>query len=185
MVASDGENLRFALTPDAVPKLVIPASLRDAALGSVIELNLGATEIVGSIAERIVKAGDLALIIDYGHTATATGDTLQAVKGNAFAYPLTEPGEADLTTHVDFAALATAAREAGAHIRGPLPQGDFLSALGLHARTSRLKRDNPEKASEIEAAVERLTSPQQMGTLFKAMAIFEGADQIPPPGFND
>jgi len=185
MVTSDGENLRFALTPDTVPLSVVPASVRDAALGSVTEVNSGATELVRRIAGRIAEKGGVALIIDYGHTTTAVGDTLQAVKQNAFADPLAEPGEADLTAHVDFQALATATLEGEAYAPIIAVQGEFLEALGIHARAWKLKRDNPERTSDIESAVERLVGRQQMGTLFKAMAIFEGRAQATPPGFDD
>ena len=136
------------------------------------------------IGERIAASGGVALIIDYGHSETAVGETLQAVKSNAFADPLSEPGEADLTAHVDFGALAAAASEGGACVPMPSPQGPFLEALGIRARADRLKRENPEKASEIDSAVDRLTNPKQMGTMFKALAIFEGRDRIAPPGFN-
>ena len=182
MVTSEGEELRFALTPDTVPPSVIPASVRDAPNGSIIEVNPGATELVRRIASRIADTGGVALIIDYGHAQTAAGDTLQAMKNNAFADPLAEPGDADLTAHVDFAALAAAGREAGARVLGPVSQGDFLATLGLRGRADRLKHDNPEHASEIDAAVERLVGPQQMGTLFKVLAVYEGT-HASPPGF--
>ncbi len=184
MVTSDGEELRFALTPDTVPLSVIPASVRDAPKGSVIEVNPGAAELVRRIAGRIAAAGGVALIIDYGHTQTAVEDTLQAMKNNSFADPLAEPGEADLTAHVDFAALAIAAGEGEALTPIISVQGEFLEALGIHARANRLKCDNPERTSEIESAVERLISPRQMGTLFKALVIYEGRDQMTPPGFQ-
>jgi NADH dehydrogenase [ubiquinone] 1 alpha subcomplex assembly factor 7 len=184
LIASDGANLRFMLTPDVIPPSVVPAAVRDAPPGSVIEVNPGATELVRSIAGRIAGTGGVALIIDYGHTATAVGDTLQAVKDNAFADPLAEPGDADLTAHVDFGALAGAAKEAGAGVLGPVPQGDFLEALGLRARGGRLKRDNVEHAAEIDAGIARLTDPQQMGTLFKALAMYERRSEIVLPGFG-
>jgi NADH dehydrogenase [ubiquinone] 1 alpha subcomplex assembly factor 7 len=185
MVTSDGESLQFALTPDIVPPSVIPASVRGASSGSVIEVNPGATELMRRIAGRIADMGGVALLIDYGHTTTAVGDTLQAMKSNAFADPLADPGEADLTAHVDFQALATATAEGEAYAPPIRVQGEFLEALGIHARANRLKRDNPERTSEIESAVERLICPQQMGTLFKALAIYEGGDQMTPPGFDD
>ena len=193
MVTRDGDELRFALTPDAVPPSVIPESVRNAPKGSIIEVNPGATEIVRRIASRIANAGGVALIIDYGHTQTIdhgpgkpfAGETLQAVTNNTFTDPLAEPGEADLTAHVDFGALALATADREAYARPITVQGAFLEALGIHARANRLKRDNPERTSEIDSAVERLTSPQQMGTLFKVLAIYEGEDQVPPPGFDD
>jgi NADH dehydrogenase [ubiquinone] 1 alpha subcomplex assembly factor 7 len=184
MVTSDGATLSFMLTPDVAHRAIIPGDLHDAPSGSVVELNPRAAALAHSIAERVAESGGVALIIDYGYGETAIGDTLQAVKGNAFADALAEPGEADLTAHVDFGALATAAREGEAHVPMPSTQGAFLEALGIRARADRLMRENPEKASEIEAAIDRLTNPAQMGALFKALAIFEGRSQPPPPGFN-
>ena len=185
MVTSDGEDLRFALTPDIVPLSVIPARVRDAAPGSVIEVNPGATELVRRIAGRIADSGGVALIIDYGHVTTAVGDTLQAVKDNAFTDPLAEPGEADITAHVDFQALVIAAGEGEARTPIIAHQGELLEALGIHARANRLRRDNPERVAEINSAVDRLIDLQQMGRLFRALAIYEGRDQGTPPGFDD
>jgi NADH dehydrogenase [ubiquinone] 1 alpha subcomplex assembly factor 7 len=182
VVAGEGEKLRFMLTPDIVPLSAIPAPVHDAASGSVIEVNPGATELVRSIAGRIAETGGVALIIDYGHTTMAVGDTFQAVNNNAFADPLAEPGEADLSAHVDFAALAAAAAEGGACTPIIAAQGKLLNVLGIDARANRLKRDNPERIHEIDSAVDRLTNPKQMGTMFKALAIFEGMDL--PPGFD-
>ena len=184
MVRRDSDDLRFALTPDTVPPPVIPESVRSAPRGSTIEVNPGAAEIVRRIASRIADTGGVALIIDYGHVTTAVGDTLQAVKNNAFTDPLAEPGEADLTAHVDFQALAAATAEGEGYARRIKVQGAFLEALGIHARANRLKRDNPEKTSEVDTAVDRLIGPQQMGTLFKVLGIFEGEDQMPPPGLD-
>ena len=184
MVTSNGDTLRFVLTPDVVPLSVIPASVRDAPKGSVTEINPGATELVRRIAERIAESGGVALVIDYGHVTTAVGDTLQAMKNNAFTDPLAEPGDADITTHVDFQALASATGEGKGYARPIKVQGAFLEALGIHMRANRLKSDNPQRSSEIDAAVDRLIGPQQMGTLFKVLGIFEGEDQMPPPGLD-
>lgn len=183
MVTGDGETLRFALTPDALPLSVIPDSVRNAAMGSIVEVNPGAKEITRRIASRIADAGGVALIIDYGHESTAVGDTLQAMKENTFVDALAEPGEADLTAHVDFGALSAVARETSAHVCGPARQGDFLAALGIRPRADRLKRDNPNDAAGVDDAVERLTNPQQMGTLFKVLAVYEGDTAASPPGF--
>ena len=185
MVMSDGDSLRFVLTPDVVPSSVIPESLRDAALGSVVEINPGGTGLAQSIAARIANAGGVALIIDYGHADSAMGDTFQALRDNAFAEPLSDPGEADLTAHVDFGALAAAAREGRGHVAKTLTQARLLESLGIRTRANRLKHQNPESAAEIQTAVDRLTNPTQMGTLFKALAIYESADHPTPPGFDD
>ncbi|KGM32897.1 SAM-dependent methyltransferase, partial [Inquilinus limosus] len=95
----------------------------------------------------------------------------QAVRRHAFADPLEAPGEADLTAHVDFQALAKAATQAGAEAHGPVTQGAFLEALGLRPRAAQLKKAAPARAAEIDAAIERLAGPEQMGALFKALAL--------------
>jgi NADH dehydrogenase [ubiquinone] 1 alpha subcomplex assembly factor 7 len=184
MVTSDGAALRFMLTPDIVPASVIPAPLRDTPAGSVVELNANATALAETIAGRIADAGSVALIIDYGDADTTAGDTFQAMKNNAFADSLAEPGEADLTAHVDFGALAAAARDGRGHVTKISTQGRLLESLGIRTRVNRLKHQTPETASEIQTAVDRLTNPEQMGTLFKALAIFEGQNHPTPPGFD-
>jgi NADH dehydrogenase [ubiquinone] 1 alpha subcomplex assembly factor 7 len=123
-----------------------------------------------------------ALFIDYGHPGTTSGDTLQAVRGHRFEHPLTSPGEADLTAQVDFGAVATAARSAGLTVDGPITQAEFLGALGISHRGSRLMSANPARALEIETGIARLMSPEGMGTRFKVIGI--RSQQMPPlPGF--
>ena len=134
---------------------------------AVFELSPVREALMTEIARRISRDGVVALIIDYGHTVSAPGDTLQAVKGHRFTDPLAEPGDADLTAHVDFAALARMAEAAGAAVHGPVTQGEFLTALGLPLRAERLKARDPG----IEEAARRLTAPDQMGSLFKVMAL--------------
>src|SRR5207237_5814883 len=98
----------------------------------------------------------------------------QPVGRHAFMDPLAAPGENDLTAHVDFSALARAARGAGARVHGPVSQRDFLKRLGIEARAEKLKaRATPSQAADIEAALVRLTGSdrQHMGELFKVIAI--------------
>ena len=183
IVTIDGDDLRFTSSPDTVqpPSAIATA---EAPVGSVIEINTSAADIVRNIGPRFQEFDGTALIIDYGYAKAAFGDTFQAVKTNAHVHPLAEPGEADLTAHVDFAALTHAAGEGGGYVLGPIPQAALLEGLGINVRAGLLKRRHPEKAAEIDAAVERLTHPDQMGTLFKAMTIFEGLDHEEPPGFE-
>jgi len=187
MVTAQDDALVFALAPEAVPAASFPPphgqETRSYPTGAVFETSPASEGIVKEIAHRIAESGGVALIIDYGHAESGVGDTFQAVKDNRYADPLAEPGEADLTFHVDFAALADTARDAGAHVCGPQTQGEFLAALGIRARAARLKHASPELAGEIDAAVDRLTNPAQMGTLFKAMAICEGRGPG-VPGFS-
>ena len=183
MVGADGDKLIFTATPDAVPDSIIPVHLRDAPEGAVFETSPASQAIAQDIARRIREAGGAALVIDYGHASASLGDTFQAVKANRFSDPLSEPGEADLTAHVDFAALGTAAREAEGYVFGPEPQGSFLESLGIHTRAERLRRAAPAQTAEINQALDRLINPLQMGMLFNVMAICE--DRSPGvPGFS-
>ena len=139
-----------------------------------------------SSAARLVKQGGAALFVDYGHAATGFGDTLQAVRAHRMVDPLVEPGEADITAHVDFAAMARSARAAGAAVYGPIDQGDFLRALGIDLRTRALaERAPPERADEFEPARRRLVGKGEgeMGALFKAMVV-ANRSVPPPPGFQ-
>lgn len=114
--------------------------------------------------------GAAALFIDYGHTETAAGDTLQAVRAHRHEHPLCSPGEADLTTHVDFAALVRPFRGRFG-VDGPVTQAEFLGALGIVERASRLMSANPQRAGEIEIAAARLMAAPGMGTRFKAIGL--------------
>jgi SAM-dependent MidA family methyltransferase len=149
----------------------MPEAVRGAATGSIYERNFGAEQVAAAVGRRLAAQGGGALFIDYGHEGPALGDTLQALKGGAFADPLAVLGEADLSAHVDFAAVA---RVAGAHaaVHGPVAQGDFLEALGLGARAEALKAlASVDARAEIEAARVRLSSPAAMGRLFQVLAL--------------
>lgn len=112
-----------------------------------------------------------ALLIDYGHARSAPGDTLQAVRSHSYEHPLTSPGEADLTSQVDFQELAERAAAAGLAVAGTVTQAELLGALGITQRASRLMSANPALAGGIEAGVARLMSPTGMGTRFKAIGL--------------
>ena len=124
------------------------------------------------LARRIAADGGAALIVDYGHAESGFGDTLQAVRAHKFADPLEAPGEADLTAQVDFAALAVTAARQGAATQGPIPQGAFLRKVGIERRAERLKsKATSQQSADIDSALTRLTAPDQMGDLFKVLAI--------------
>jgi NADH dehydrogenase [ubiquinone] 1 alpha subcomplex assembly factor 7 len=122
------------------------------------------------------------LFIDYGHTDSRAGDSLQAVRDHKSEHPLTSPGEADLSVQVDFSSFADAAREQGVHVDGPVSQAEFLSGLGIVERASRLMAANPASAAKIETGVARLIAPGAMGSRFKAIGI-RSDGQPPLPGF--
>jgi NADH dehydrogenase [ubiquinone] 1 alpha subcomplex assembly factor 7 len=127
---------------------------------------------VTGAAARIASGGPFAgLFIDYGHEASGLGETLQAVRRHRAEHPLTSPGEADLTTQVDFAAASAAFRAAGLSVEQLVTQGEWLGALGIAERASRLMAANPARAGEIELGIARLMAPQGMGTRFKALGV--------------
>jgi len=150
---------------------LVPAGLRDAPLGSIVETCPAAEAAVAGLARRLAAQGGAAILIDYGHDAPGAGETLQAVSGHAFAEPLEDPGNRDLTAHVAFGPLAEIARAAGVQAFGPIEQGAWLEALGLSARAAALARAAPARVQEIAAARDRLAGAMAMGRLFKAMAL--------------
>ena len=94
--------------------------------------------------------------------------------------PLAAPGEADVTAHVDFAALSRAATEAGAAVRPLMRQGEFLIRLGLVQRANVLGRDKDKKTRDMLAAdMERLAGPKAMGDLFKVLALSRPGLHLP------
>jgi NADH dehydrogenase [ubiquinone] 1 alpha subcomplex assembly factor 7 len=184
-IGPDG-RLVFALHPDPLLGFaaVVPPAVASAPAGAVYEWRSG--EVVAEIARRVVAHGGGALVIDYGHVESALGETLQAVGRHGFADPLAAPGEVDLTAHVDFAALARAARAAGARVHGPLVQGTFLRRLGIEARAAALRAHaTAAQAADIDAALARLVGSggEAMGELFKAVA-FADPKLGALPGFD-
>jgi len=182
IAAVSADRLVWTIAESAADIDIIPRELRDARQGSIVEVSAQREALAKEIGARLAQTGGAALIIDYGHAGPAAGDTFQAVKGHAYADPLDDPGEADLTAHVDFSALCEAARAAGARTFGPITQAEFLTELGLGVRADRLKATRPDRAAEIDLALARLSSPEQMGTLFK-VAAFTGWHGPPPPPF--
>jgi len=188
LVGVDPERgtLRFEVAVGETEALAqLPAAMRAAPVGSLLELCPEAIALAREIGRRLAADGGAALVIDYGHPRSAPGETLQAVRGHAYADVLTNPGETDITAHVDFEALATAALAAGARVFGPCPQGSFLRALGIETRLALLIRDAaPEQAETLRRGCHRLIADTEMGNLFKVLAIAHPA--LPTPaGFED
>jgi NADH dehydrogenase [ubiquinone] 1 alpha subcomplex assembly factor 7 len=157
---------------------IIPPHLRDAPDGSILETSPASVATMRALAGRIATTGGAALIIDYGYQGPAIGDSFQAVRGHAFANPFEDPGEADLTAHVDFGTLAEAARAEGAAVYGPVGQGDWLIALGIDARTRTLSVAGD--AAAVKRDRDRLV--EEMGDLFKVLAVVH-PDWPAPAGF--
>jgi SAM-dependent MidA family methyltransferase len=167
----------------------------EADVGETLEIGASAHRAMAELAARLVSHGGAALVVDYGHTKTALGETVQALWRHEAVDPLEAPGECDVTAHVDFASLSRAAAAMGARVSGPLAQGVFLERLGIHERARVLLGHSSEaQAADIESAVDRLTATEQrpgaggrtapgMGALFKALAV-TSHDLPMPPGFE-
>jgi SAM-dependent MidA family methyltransferase len=150
---------------------LIPQASADAPIGSIVECSPAIESVAGALCRRLAKQGGSALIIDYGYEGPALGDTLQAVHRQASASPHEEPGQRDLTAHVDFSVLAEQGRRTGLAVCGPVDQGQWLSSLGIATRTATLAKASPERSKELAIARDRLIDANQMGGLFKVIAL--------------
>jgi NADH dehydrogenase [ubiquinone] 1 alpha subcomplex assembly factor 7 len=180
MVGAQDGKLCFGLAPPA-PLAALQDRLADTTEGQMVEICQPAQPIMGAIAARIAAQGGAALVIDYGDWRSR-GDTLQALRAHRYDPPLAHPGEADLTAHVDFEALARAALPLKAEAL--TPQGAFLERLGLGARAGALaeRLEGPARDTHL-AAYRRLTHPQEMGHLFKVLGLRRPTDPE-LPGFD-
>lgn len=168
MVGRDGD--RFVRAHGLTPlDELVPPTLHAAPVGSVHELSPASTAIVADLAQRLAAQGGVLLIIDYGYCGPALGDTLQAVRRHAFVDVFGQAGDADLTAHVDFTRLAVAGDQLAA--AGPAHQGDWLTALGIDARTAALAARHPNRAEELQTQRDRLVKPDAMGQLFRVLAL--------------
>jgi NADH dehydrogenase [ubiquinone] 1 alpha subcomplex assembly factor 7 len=178
-LAPDGKSLAFALAPGSTP---FASFLPEAAEGAEAELCEQGRALAAEIGARAMRDGGWALLIDYGRDVSGPGSSLQAVRSHRGTGLLERPGETDLSTHVDFAALAAASK---ARVFGPVGQGDFLKRLGIKQRADMLAaRASPAQRHAIGAALQRLIAPDQMGTLFRVMAVGDGRSAA-PAGFLD
>lgn len=169
--AVDMSGDALAMT-EIVPQGELPAEMPPMTEGEVLEISPARAAAVRTLAAQVATHGGAALLIDYGHELTVPGDTLQAMKAHAFHPVLETPGEADLTSHVDFAALARSARQDGLNILGPIGQRQFLLRLGMEARLAQLlKSADADTANALTAGFRRLTDPAHMGHLFKVMCL--------------
>jgi SAM-dependent MidA family methyltransferase len=160
----------------------VPVDLAPAPEGTILETAPLREDFAKSLGLRLAKAPGATLIIDYGHSASGTGDTLQAMRRHKYCSILDRPGEADLTAHVDFETLMHSLTEEGAVTHGPMTQRRFLLAMGLEVRAANLAQSarEPERKA-ITRAVERLAGEKQMGDLFKVLAALSPGLATPYP----
>ena len=168
------DTLFLPIAGGAMPPGIMPDALDAAAPGSVVETSPASVAIMAGLAALIEAQGGAMLVVDYGYEGPAVGDTLQAVRGHAYANPFDAPGEQDLTAHVDFATLGLAAEASGCVRSGPVGQGAFLSTLGIDARATAL-------GSRVADDRRRLV--EEMGELFRVMAVTH-RDWPEPAGFR-
>lgn len=148
----------------------LPGMTSSALPGEIYETCPAAMDFADALSRRLNAAPGAALLIDYGHGTSAAGETLQAVHDHKFADPLSDPGKADLTAHVDFDAFARRLRSGGATASGPISQAAFLTAIGIRERTQQLGQNaSPDARADLNSATARLTEAGQMGELFKVM----------------
>lgn len=175
VVDVDGSGqLVFGAAAEPMPRFdaLLPPLVRAAPVGAIFEWRPDAE--IMSLATRVRDQGGAALIIDYGHVRSDAGDTFQAIAGHSFADPLKDPGQADITAHVDFQALARAAEDVGARVHGPVTQGTFLQRLGIEARAVNLMaKASPEVSESIATALKRLAGSGRggMGSMFKVIGV--------------
>jgi len=164
----------FDVAPEPLPRfeLLLSDLLRVAPLGAIFEWR--SPHEVMKLARRLRQFGGAALVIDYGHSRSDAGDTFQAIARHSFADPLKNPGQSDLTAHVDFEALARSAEDVDARVHGPIEQGQFLKRLGIETRAATLvSKASTQVAADVTTALRRLvgTGRGGMGALFKVLGI--------------
>ncbi|RWB29988.1 MAG: class I SAM-dependent methyltransferase [Mesorhizobium sp.] len=176
----DADELHFFAGAGSVDPTLLPDDAENAPQGAIVEVAPARAALMATIAERLDRLGGAGLFLDYGYFRPGIGDTLQALRKHDHEDVLANPGEADLTAHVDFAALAAIVRAHGldAHLS---TQGEFLVEMGLLERAGQLGANADEAAREkIAGEVERLAGPQAMGDLFKVLAVLPAGIAVPP-----
>src|SRR4029077_316807 len=171
---NDKDQLRFSTAAEVLPRfeLLLSELVRAAPTGAIFEWR--SPHEMMKLARRLRQFGGAALVIDYGHTRSDAGDTFQAIARHSFSASLKNPGQTDLTAHVDFEALAQSADDIAARVHGPIEQGEFLKRLGIETRAATLvSKGNAQVAADVAAALRRLVSTGRggMGSLFKVLGV--------------
>jgi SAM-dependent MidA family methyltransferase len=181
MVGLDADGaLCFVAGAAGIDAGLLPPEAGAAEEGAIFEIAPAREALMDELSARIARDGGAALFIDYGHLRPGLGDTLQAVRAHAYDDVLAHPGEADLTSHVDFSALAGVAAGHGLDVK-MTTQGEFLLGLGLLQRAGALGAAADEETRErLRGESERLAGPDQMGTLFKVLCVSGKGTVLPP-----
>ncbi|MFP4097919.1 MAG: class I SAM-dependent methyltransferase [Alphaproteobacteria bacterium] len=164
----------------------LPPHARD---NEIYEISPQRIEYIKNCFDLIKQSAGAALFIDYGHTQTSPGDTLQAISKHRFSDVLEKAGRSDITAHVDFAALERCIKEAGGACKPVITQRAFLRNIGIEHRACALKeaadQQGKNNAADIQNDLERLIAPAQMGELFKVFCFYsdKNAAGFDPCGF--
>ncbi len=180
--ANDGFEFVLEKSPSKLSSLLSQNLSTEAPHDGIVEISPASIAVANAIGRNINKFDGAALIIDYGYLSPHSKDTLQAVRRHRYVDVLETPGRADITAHVDFTAIARAVR-GFAKVYGPVNQGEWLKRLGIEYRRNSLATTNEKEVHEIESSYRRLTDSDQMGTLFKVIAITR-TSATAPAGFE-
>ncbi|MEZ5790756.1 MAG: class I SAM-dependent methyltransferase [Nitratireductor sp.] len=181
-VGLDGAGkLAFTLGAGQIDPALLPEGHQLEPDGAVFEISPAREAFILELCERLKNSNGAALLIDYGHSASGFGDTFQALRTHTYANALAEPGQADLTSHVDFAPLTALARATTIAAAPICSQGDFLLAMGLLQRAGILGANaDAARREQIRGEVQRLAGPDEMGNLFKVMGLWHCTDRPIP-----
>ena len=140
------------------------------------EIQLAARGFMRSLAGVLEKGA--ALVVDYGfpekefyHPQRKDGTLMCHYRHHAHADPFFLPGLQDITSHVDFSAIATSARSGGLELLGYTGQAQFLVNCGITEVMSRTPPEDGTRFLPFANQANRLMSPAEMGELFKVIAL--------------
>jgi len=161
----------FVMASTPIVPALLPDHAMTAEMGTIVEISPAREAVIERLSHHLITHKGAALLIDYGSLTQGFGDTLQAMSKHKFTPPLQAPGLHDLTSHVDFAALGKSACQAGC-VSFSMTQAAFLDSMGIEQRAARLCHGRDAAFQQkINCELERLTSPQEMGELFKVFCL--------------
>ena len=139
---------------------------------------------ISKIGEFLRKNNGIAIFIDYGYVS-GYGNTLQAIKNHKFVNPLDLPGEVDLTAHVNFSQIIYSAIKNNMDYFGPISQRKFFIKMGALKRLEILLETlkNRKDKNNLELGIKRIIEKDQMGELFKVIALAP-KNKLIPEGFD-
>jgi len=171
VVARDRGSKFMAIAGQQAVDEMVPLDFRNAPAGSIYESSPQSSDAIYELSARLSAQGGAMLVVDYGYTHPGLGSTLQAVNAHEYSDPFDGPGGCDLTAHVNFLEISNLAKLRDLNVYGPVEQGQWLTALGINQRAEILAQASPDRADEILVARNRLANPEEMGSLFKVLAV--------------